>query len=348
MKAKISSLIALAIGLCLVTPALRAQEPPSRPSPEVQKMRILTGKWHLEEAGEATPFGPASKGTFETEIRFIHDGFVMEESGNGKNPDGSPYTYTILVYYDTPEKTLRSFYCDSGGITEHTVGKFEDNVWRNQWVRHFKGKDYKCKGVSTVSTDGKKFAYEWSYSEDGETWKRLFTGIATKVAEAPKTPGPEHKKMEMATGKWKSEGVNFESPFGPAGKTTGTGESRMILGGFFLENRWQNVGPKGPSSSVEITAYDDEKSRYQSSFFTSDGQFDKAWNGQIATCTIQGDNWNWSWIEEKDGKKYQCREVDKFSDDRKSCTYEGSYSEDGQLWKRRYEVKSTKVGEVSY
>lgn len=341
-----NSIAIIGLALSLIAPQLCAQEASPKPSPEIQKMGIFLGKWHLEEEGEATPFGPAGKSTMETEIRFMHDGFFMEETGKGKGSDGSSSTYTILYYYDTPEKTLQSFYYGSHGTAVRTVGALEGNAWKNQWSQQFKGKDYKCKGVSTVSPDGKEFTYEWSYSEDGGTWKRMLRGTATKVADAPKTPGPEHKKLEMGAGKWESEGENFESPFGPAGKTTGTGESRMILGGFFLEGRWQIIGPKGPSASVEIIAYDSEKSHYQSSFFYSGGEFDQAWKGETPTCTIQGDTWNWSWNEEKGAKKYHCREVGIFAADRKSFTFEGSYSEDGKVWKKRYEAKATKVGNV--
>ena len=46
------------------------------------------------------------------------------------------------------------------------------------------------------------------------------------------------------------------------------------------------------------------------------------------------------------GKKYQCREVDNFAADRKSFTFVGSYSEDGQVWKKMYEAKFKKVGNV--
>jgi len=167
-----------------------------------------------------------------------------------------------------------------------------------------------------------------------------------QAADVAKKPGPEHKKMEMTTGKWKSEGVNFESPFGPAGKMTGTGEARMILGGFFLEIRYHSIGSEGTKDSVEIIAFDSVKSHYQDTYFASDGSFTPVWKGECAIGTIQGDTWNWSWNDEKGGKKYQCREIATVAADRKSFSIVGSYSEDGQVWKKLYEAKFKKVGNV--
>src|SRR5262245_59658784 len=119
-------------------------------------MGIFAGKWHLEEEDEATPFSPAAgKGTFETEIHFVHGGFFLEESGKGKDPEGSPVSYTILYYFDPAANTLSSFYYGSDGTAVQTQGKLEGKSFKNQWTQHFKGKEYKCKGVATVSADGK-------------------------------------------------------------------------------------------------------------------------------------------------------------------------------------------------
>jgi hypothetical protein len=167
-----------------------------------------------------------------------------------------------------------------------------------------------------------------------------------RAAAAPKKPGPEEKKLEMCTGKWSLEETVFETPLGPAGKRTGTEEDRMICGGFFLEIRGHTTGPEGKVSRLEILAYDSAKSHYQDSFFSSTGEFDKAWKNENAICTISGNTWNWSWSEEKGKKKYQMRQVVVFAADRMSFTWSTSYSEDGSVWKKRNEAKATKVGDV--
>jgi hypothetical protein len=59
-----------------------------------------------------------------------------------------------------------------------------------------------------------------------------------RAADAPKKPGPEHKKMEMRVmiGKWKWEETYSASPFGPTGKGRWKSEGKMLHGGFFYED----------------------------------------------------------------------------------------------------------------
>jgi hypothetical protein len=59
-----------------------------------------------------------------------------------------------------------------------------------------------------------------------------------RAADAPKKPGPEHKKMEMRVmiGNWKWEETYSASPFGPAGKGRWKSEGKMLHGGFFYED----------------------------------------------------------------------------------------------------------------
>lgn len=172
----------------------------------------------------------------------------------------------------------------------------------------------------------------------------LLAALTLRAAEAPKHPGPEHKKLEMGVGRWKMESVNYQSPFGRAGRSTGVGVSRMILGGWFVQNDWKNTEPDGVTSVHEIISWDPEKSHYQSSWFTSNGSFPRCGKDDPATCTIDGRTWNWTWTEEKDGKTYQCREVGTFAADGKSFTVVGTYSADGKTWEKRYEGKARKVG----
>jgi hypothetical protein len=168
-----------------------------------------------------------------------------------------------------------------------------------------------------------------------------------RAAESPAKPGPDHKKMAMGVGKWKGEKTSVETPLGPAGKSTWTEEDRMILNGFFLEVRTEGSGPEGPTATLEILAYDPDKSHYQDSFFSRTGEFDKAWKNENAIATIDGDTWNWSWVEEKKGKKYKVRQVVVFAPDRKSFSFKTSYSEDGVTWKPRDEAKATKIGDIA-
>jgi len=168
----------------------------------------------------------------------------------------------------------------------------------------------------------------------------------TAAEGQPAKPGPEHQKLAAWTGKWKFEGEHFAGPLGLAGPEKGTMESHLILGGFFQVNKTKAVGPAGPVATFEVIAYDDEKGHYQSNFYVNDGHFNKSWKADNATCTVQGDTWTWSWLEEKDGKKYQVRQIGTVAPDRKTSSWVTTYSEDGQNWKKRNEFRAKKTGKL--
>jgi hypothetical protein len=164
--------------------------------------------------------------------------------------------------------------------------------------------------------------------------------------EAPKKPGPEHKKFEMLAGNWKYEEDHTESPFGHAGKATFNSEAQMILGGFFVEEKGKGETPDGPYAWVVVTAHDPDKGNYLSFNFDSEGFSSRPWKGEVATGTLQGNTWTWTWNQEAKGKSYHLRSVNVFSPDGNINTYEWSYSEDGTTWKTWSKGKGTKVSKT--
>jgi len=172
--------------------------------------------------------------------------------------------------------------------------------------------------------------------------------LSAKAQTSPRTPGPEHAKLGIFPGKWTWEETTQQSPFGPAGTSKYKGESRMILGGFFLEERGAGKSSDGTHAEwLSITGYDSEKNRYQQSYFNSRGEFDKPWKAQPTTATVEGNTWTFVWSQEAAGKLYQCKNVVLMSPKGRNHTYEMSYSEDGINWKPWTVGKATKTGKVS-
>ena len=121
------------------------------------------------------------------------------------------------------------------------------------------------------------------------------SGIA---AQPPKpTPGPEHKRLAFFAGQWNVEGEAKESPFGPAGKFTGTDSCEWFAGGFQLVCRSKVTGPKGPSTGMSVMSYDPARKTY--TYYALSSQGDNIFvRGQV-----QDKVWTWTDEGTMEGKK---------------------------------------------
>jgi hypothetical protein len=180
---KTSSLIAIAIGLCLFTPALRAQEQP-KPGPEHKKLEMLAGDWTYEGTGEATPLMAAAgkfKGKFSS--RLLLGGFFLESRGEDTSDNGYIYQSLGLTGYDPIRKTYVAYSFENDGKV--TVGPItvSGNTWTTTGTRtDSKGKVYKTRTVTTYAADGKTSTDITEYSGDnGKTWLKAWTSTAKKV-----------------------------------------------------------------------------------------------------------------------------------------------------------------------
>ena len=172
----------MALALSLFAFSTNAAETPKKPGPEIKQFSALVGKWKLEESDPASPFGPGGKGTFRTEIRFVHDGFAVEEHGKGQL-SATPNTYTIVYHFDPQAHIFRSFFYDNTGSAIHAEGTFNGRTWSAHGTQEVDGKKYMTRSVMQLAADGNKFTYEWTYSVDGVTWKPMFTGTGTRVGK---------------------------------------------------------------------------------------------------------------------------------------------------------------------
>src|SRR5690349_6164094 len=89
-------------------------------------------------------------------------------------------------------------------------------------------------------------------------------------AQAPK-PGPEHQKLQVFVGNWTYEGEVKATPFGPAGKVTGTDRVES-LGGFFVQRNWADKTPP-QRKGINVFGYDPIKKTYIEYGYSYDGEF---------------------------------------------------------------------------
>ncbi len=171
--------IALGMGL----PQLRAVDAAPQPGPEHKKLACFTGKWKAELTTVETPLAPAGKATATHEGRFVQGGFHVESRGKGRSPMGT-FTWTEIYYYDSSKKAYGNFAYDGTGQAGLAKADCNGNTWTLLWEQSVGGRSYQCRSVVTFAPDGKSSTVEWTYSEDGTTWKPWLTGKAKRVGKA--------------------------------------------------------------------------------------------------------------------------------------------------------------------
>jgi hypothetical protein len=76
------------------------------------------------------------------------------------------------------------------------------------------------------------------------------------------TPGEAHKWLEPVVGTWDAKITMWMAPGAPPQESTGTSENKWVLGGRFVEQRYEGTFMGQPFSGVGYTGYDNYKKKY--------------------------------------------------------------------------------------
>ncbi len=166
----------------------------------------------------------------------------------------------------------------------------------------------------------------------------LLLAVATALAQAPPEqpkPGPEVRRLRYFVGDWRSEGELKTSPFGPAGKFTGT-DHNVMLGDFFVVLHSDARGPMGPMKEIAVMGYDPEEKVYTFHAFSSRGEH------ETSKGTVKGDTWTWTSESKMKGKTIHGRFTIKELTPR-SYTFSEEISTDGGPSTSILEGKATKL-----
>lgn len=76
------------------------------------------------------------------------------------------------------------------------------------------------------------------------------------------TPGEAHKKLDVLVGTWNAKSSMWMDPSQPPTVTEGTSEHKWVLGGRFLEQRYEGTFMGMPFSGIGYSGYDNYKKKY--------------------------------------------------------------------------------------
>ncbi len=92
-----------------------------------------------------------------------------------------------------------------------------------------------------------------------------------KAWTAYMTPGEPHARFAKLAGSWTTKTKSWMDPAQPPEETTGSCEFRTVLGGRYLEQRFEGSMMGQPFSGIGFTGYDNVKKKYESYWIDSAG-----------------------------------------------------------------------------
>lgn len=171
----------------------------------------------------------------------------------------------------------------------------------------------------------------------------LFLTLASALfvmAQAPPAPMPtsEHKRLGYFVGTWTYAGEAKASPFGPAGKFSGTERNEWFIGGFFVVSHGDYKDPSGKAGkTLAIMGYNPETKLY--TYYAVESGVPVA---ETSKGTVQGDTWTWTGEAKPGGKLLKVRYISKETSPT-SLTFTFESSPDGKTWTTVMEGKYTKT-----
>ncbi|MGH9367073.1 MAG: DUF1579 domain-containing protein [Thermoanaerobaculia bacterium] len=111
------------------------------------------------------------------------------------------------------------------------------------------------------------------------------------------TPGDAHQKLGATVGSWNVKNTMWMDPSKPAQVTEGSAESKWILDGRWIEQRYEGTFMGQPFTGIGYTGYDNYKKKYVSTWmdtastalFKATGNFDVS--GKVLTLTGKSDDY---------------------------------------------------------
>src|SRR6185503_20208185 len=100
------------------------------------------------------------------------------------------------------------------------------------------------------------------------------------------TPGEAHKWLEAMVGTWDAKISMWMAPGSAPQESTGTSENKWVLGGRFVEQRYEGTFMGQPFSGLGYTGYDNFKKKYIGSWMDNMGTMMMVSQGEAAGKTL--------------------------------------------------------------
>lgn len=152
-----------------------------------------------------------------------------------------------------------------------------------------------------------------------------------------RAPGPEYGRLNVFVGRWKMEGLQRDSPLGPAAEIDAVETYEWLPGGFFLIHRIDGTLGDRELACIEVTGYDASRRLYTLHTFYVDGTSNQ-WQARELDGT-----WTYTGTWQATGERMQVRCTQVFNEARNASTSKWEYSTDGSQWQVFWDLRAIKV-----
>lgn len=108
-------------------------------------------------------------------------------------------------------------------------------------------------------------------AKDKKSEKQMDPQAMMEVYVKLGTPGEPHKQLASLAGSWTTQTKEWMEPGKPPTEATGSVDMKMLLGGRFLQQEFSGTMMGQPYSGMGITAYDNLRKKYVSTWIDTMG-----------------------------------------------------------------------------
>jgi hypothetical protein len=121
--------------------------------------------------------------------------------------------------------------------------------------------------------------------------------------QASRQAGPEHHRLSVFEGTWRTEGQTAGTDGAPPLPIRSSDEYVWLAGGFFLVHRWDGQVGGADVHGIEIIGYDPASGHYQTHFFDNEG------NSGSEDLTVNDRTWTWLGKQVMGSEWHRCTSV---------------------------------------
>lgn len=195
--------------------------------------------------------------------------------------------------------------------------------------------DNKTAGADTIAAPAAAAAPE------KKAWVAVDSATEMKAWMEYSTPGEAHKMLAKSDGSWAGQTTMWMSKDGPPATSTSSMINKMVMGGRYQHSSFSGSFMGMPFEGMSITAYDNYKKKYISTWIDNMGtgimKMEGNWDDAAKALVLTGTCTN-----PANGVEYEMKEVYKMIDDNNEVMeMYGPDSKTGEVYKTM-EIKLTR------